>query len=207
MVNQHHRFSRFAFTMIELIFAIVIIAISVISLPMMTQATSKGIDSSLVQEAIFAASAELMGASAGYWDANSTLDAGMTSMSKVINIGNPQCENNASSNRFRLRPGHIPQPKHRRCLDNLAAPAANTPNVALPNLDNAVKNNVLTFTNTATNAAGYKRAYTTTVGVANTGNVKIVTATIRDGVSSKTLVVLQMQSANIGEVEYHHRNF
>jgi prepilin-type N-terminal cleavage/methylation domain-containing protein len=50
---------RLAFTMIELIFAIVIIAISVMSLPMMTQVTSAGIERNLVQEAIFASVAEI----------------------------------------------------------------------------------------------------------------------------------------------------
>ncbi len=49
------RFRR-AFTLIELIFAIVIIAISVISLPMMTQVTSSGVAGNLeTQEAIFKA--------------------------------------------------------------------------------------------------------------------------------------------------------
>ena len=47
---------RQAFTLIELIFAIVIIAISVVSLPMMTQATSSGVFSNLeTQEAILKA--------------------------------------------------------------------------------------------------------------------------------------------------------
>ncbi|MEA2072664.1 MAG: prepilin-type N-terminal cleavage/methylation domain-containing protein [Campylobacterota bacterium] len=45
-----------AFTLIELIFAIVIIAISVISLPTMTDATSSGVAKNVeVQEAIFKA--------------------------------------------------------------------------------------------------------------------------------------------------------
>lgn len=47
---------RTAFTLIELIFAIVIIAISVVSLPMLSQATSSGVGKNLeTQEAIFKA--------------------------------------------------------------------------------------------------------------------------------------------------------
>ena len=47
---------RLAFTMIELIFAIVIIAITVVSLPMMTQVTASGASDNLeAQEAIFKA--------------------------------------------------------------------------------------------------------------------------------------------------------
>ena len=53
MVRTSSTSKRFGFTMIELIFAIVIIAISVMSLPMMTQVTNKGLEESLVQEAIF----------------------------------------------------------------------------------------------------------------------------------------------------------
>jgi len=48
--------NRLAFTMIELIFAIVIIAITVVSMPMMTQVTSSGASKNLeLQEAIYKA--------------------------------------------------------------------------------------------------------------------------------------------------------
>ncbi|WP_366755894.1 type II secretion system protein [Sulfurimonas sp.] len=50
---------KYAFTLIELIFAIVIIGISVMSLPMLTQVTSSAIEKNLVQEAIFASVAEI----------------------------------------------------------------------------------------------------------------------------------------------------
>ena len=47
---------RFGFSMIELIFAIVIVAVAVMSLPMMTQVTSKGSERNLkADEAIFEA--------------------------------------------------------------------------------------------------------------------------------------------------------
>ena len=52
----HAKNLRAAFSMIELVFAIVIIAISALSLPMMTQATSLGVYKNLeTQEAIFKA--------------------------------------------------------------------------------------------------------------------------------------------------------
>jgi len=78
----NHR-KRFAFTMIELIFAIVIIAISVMSLPMMAVVTQRGMENNIVQEAIFAASAELMGATSGYWDENSMQDINVSHLSRV----------------------------------------------------------------------------------------------------------------------------
>jgi len=60
-----------AFTLIELIFAIVIIAITVVSLPMMTQVISKGIEKNLLQEAIFAGAAVLNESVSAKWDENS----------------------------------------------------------------------------------------------------------------------------------------
>lgn len=59
------------FTFIELIFAIVIIGISILSLPMIVQETSKGIEKNLVQEAILLASADTIRAMSGMWDENS----------------------------------------------------------------------------------------------------------------------------------------
>jgi len=78
---------RAAFTLIELIFAIVIIAISVISLPMMSQTVAKGIDANIVQEAIFAAATELNEAVTAHWDEASMEVNTTTSFAKVINPG------------------------------------------------------------------------------------------------------------------------
>ena len=81
--------NRSAFTMIELIFAIVIIAISVLSLPMMNQVISKNIEGSIVQEAIFAASAELNQVVSYYWDENSM--EGTATLSRVVHVVSSIC--------------------------------------------------------------------------------------------------------------------
>lgn len=60
-----------AFTLIELVFAIVIIGISVLSLPMMNQVIANNIDKSLAQEAILIASTDITKIIAGPWDENS----------------------------------------------------------------------------------------------------------------------------------------
>lgn len=66
---------RSAFTLIELIFAIVIIAITVLSVPMMLQINSRGVQAGIDQEAVFAASAKLMQTLAYPWDEySSTVD-------------------------------------------------------------------------------------------------------------------------------------
>jgi len=200
--------SRFAFSMIELIFAIVIIAISVMSLPMMTQATAKGIDQNLVQEAIFAAATELNQAVTFHWDANSYNNANPNSLSRVINIS---ADCNAAT---KLRPGHINQPLHRRCLDDTTiAVSADTNDTTLTNLNNAAHASQNIFTDTTLNAAGYKKAYNSTVTVVSNAdfnganpNIKKITISVNDA-SGNLVTSLYTYSANIGEVDYYKRSY
>ncbi len=198
---------RHAFTLIELIFAIVVMSIVVMSLPIMMQTTSKAIEDNIVQEAIFAASAELMGATTFYWDLNSTADFNLSNLARVIDM-NGDCENNNSSTRHRLRPGHIEQPFHRRCLDSTGNTRADANSTDFPNLDNAVHPNQEIFTDDITQATGYKKRYRSTMEMSypNNGNVKQLTSTITD-VNGNTLTVLRTFCANIGEVEYYKRRF
>jgi len=200
--------SRLAFTMIELIFAIVIIAISVLSLPMMMQVTQKGIESSLVQEAIFAASAELMGASAGYWDENSMEDIDISYIARVIDIASSPCDNNISSDRYRLRVGHIQQPYHRRCLDSNSTSASNSSGGTVISLNDSVKNKVNIFIDNTNDASGYKTTYISELNVTQSSSdadIKLIEANIYDDDNSTLLVKLRMQSANIGEIDYYKR--
>jgi len=194
--------NRFAFTLIELIFAIVIISIAVISLPMMVQITSKGIEESLVQEAIFAASAELMGATSGYWDENSMQDINKSHLSRVINLA-------GDCNDDKLRPGHIRQPLHRRCLDEdtTVAHDSETPIGALDVFDlNDAAITQIMFTDEDKEAEGYKDTYTSSIDVNRTDNIKIITSTIKNS-KDIDIVILRTQSANIGEIDYYKRRF
>jgi len=203
VVKRAKQTNRRAFTLIELVFAIVVISIAVVTLPMMIQVNNKGIEDSMVQEAIFAASAELMGASAGYWDANSMADNAVSNLSRVIDIG-ATCENNSSSVRHRLRPGHIAQPFHRRCLESNAIIAINAADANFSNLNNAVHGSQLMFTDDATNATGYKNEYDSLVSVVQNGNIKDISITVTDS-DGDIVTMLRMQSANIGEIDYYKR--
>lgn len=202
-----------AFTLIELIFAIIIMSIVVMSLPIMMKTTSDAIENNLVQEAIFAASAELMGATTFDWDLNSMQDFTLSNFSRVIDIdGN--CENNSSSTRYRLKPGHIEQPFHRRCLDNPATGVADTNSTLFPNLDNSIKNNIDIFVNPNPENKGYKKSYTVTVAIAKNdingsanNNMKAITATIRNPDDNSIMTSLTTYCANIGEVDYYKRRF
>ncbi len=208
------RVQRYAFTLIELIFAIVIISIAVVSLPMMTQATSKAVENNIVQEAIFSASAELFGATAGYWDKNSAEDIenNKTSLSRVIDL-NGDCDSN------RLRPGHINQSYHRKCLDSNTTTAADINDSVYKNLDNAehldnAGNSVYedifldtTGATTASSASGYKTIYQSKVDVNRNDNNKTITIYIKPkGVADNDFIVkLKLISTNIGEIDYYKR--
>jgi len=200
---------RVAFTMIELIFAIVIIGITVISLPMMTQATSKGIEDNLVQEAIFAASAELNLAVTAHWDENSIEPGSTDTLARVINTG-------FCNNITKLRPGHISQPLHRRCLDSSTTPIASSNTGAVDALEDAAHGSKNIFTTTITDQAGYKKKYKSIVTVtpsaifdeASNQNMKKITVTIYDTkIPPNIVTVLNTYSANIGEVDYYKRSY
>ncbi len=202
---------RAAFTLIELIFAIVIIAISVISLPMMSQTISEGIDANIVQEAIFASATELNEAVTAHWDEASMEANTTTSFAKVINHGD--CNSTQTSDRYRLRPGHILQPLHRSCLNDLTITAynSNTDN-NIDSLDDMDLEDNLTVG--TVDEEGYKDVYRSDVAVdinatfgptVNSQNIKSIVSTVtKDGV---TIVVLRTYSANIGEVDYYKRNY
>ena len=198
--------NRTAFTMIELVFAIVIIAISVLSLPMISQVTSSNIEKSFAQEAIFAASAEMNHALSYPWDIYSKDD--IYGLSKVIPTSASDC--NTSGNPQRA--GHV----SRMCLNeyNSSIPGAIDASGVLSIDGSRITDENLTESGTITDGSGYKSDYNMTVDVdfANFGNIvssdkemKEVIVTIQK--DSASYVQLRSYSANIGEVEPLKRQF
>jgi len=211
---------RFAFTMIELIFAIVIIAVSVMSLPMMTQITSKSIDDSLVQEAIFAAVAGLNEARTYRWDELSMYDRNTTSgdpeFARVVHTGNANdCTIvGTPPTSFNRRVGHI----NRKCISDLSG---------RPSTNNAIGDSLheaahgaesIYIVGATTSAAGYKKLYNSTLDVnlnASFGipadnpnsNMKELVIEILDASDNSTIVQLKAYSANIGEVRYRWNGY
>lgn len=198
---------RCAFTFIELIFAIVIIAITIISLPMMNQAISKGIDENLVQEAVFASETILSEASTYAWDENSLADVNLSSYSRIINFHN---ECNATTQQ---RQGNI----HRRCLSNLTIGLDSSTGGQLYAIDPNNFNNQLYYTPSGSSvggASGYKKTdYNTSLsittpvafGTAPTDDMKKLSVQVTDNSNGNTIVKLSTYIANIGEVPYYHK--
>jgi len=74
-----------AFTMIELIFAILIISISMLTLPAMMRVDAKNQEASLYQEGIMLTTTKIAQALTFYWDVNSQPLAGAATTSLVLN--------------------------------------------------------------------------------------------------------------------------
>jgi prepilin-type N-terminal cleavage/methylation domain-containing protein len=163
---------RQAFTLIELIFAIVIVAIIVLSIPMMTQATSKSSEGSISQEAVFAASAKLMQTLSFPWDENSSdieqILEGATVLSGVVKI--PGGTASLDFNDTVCRPGLIA----RRCRTDEQGREVNVSNLgddyptpsSMHALIRGLDDSNGTSTIIATSSEGYKNRYTlvTTIG-------------------------------------------
>lgn len=214
--KDHSPLNKGAFTLIELIFAIVVIAISVMSLPMMIQTTSKGIESNIVQEAIFATGAILNESTTYYWDSHSMDDALTTSngYSRVVNTGG--CLGGGVPYQ---RVGHI----NRQCLDdNTTTPNAIGNSTSIEWAEH-IYNNIKILTATA-GTATYKDEYSATVAVkscsvagtcvqfgdgtsASNNNLKEIDIDITPTGSAKVLVKLRAYVANIGEVAPESRIF
>ena len=218
---RKHKLHRLAFTMIELIFAIVVIAISVMSLPMMTQVTSSAIEGNLVQEAIFSSVAEINMATTYVWDENSLIDDNESStidndLSRVINTTPGDCLQTGvfvGTIEILRKVGHVT----RRCIDNnLTVRYAATD--YLDALEAAEHNYSTIYIGDSTTVAGYKQNYNSELIVTScdTGNcmqfgqevnnigLKEVQVTIQND-ANETVTLIRTYSANIGEVAYENR--
>lgn len=215
-VNQTR--GRAAFTLIELIFAMVVISVSVMSLPMMTQVNSEGIEGNLVQEAIFASVSEINVATSGMWDDESIGGILCSSLlSNVVNTSNSTCTGVGA---IIKRPGHV----NRKCLDadiNTNITTAAQTNVCDSSLEffkHDYANIYIDNTDDsqgATSAAGYKVKYMSKLEVnlcstdthiqfgntADNPDMKEIVVTIANE-DNETVTLLRTYATNIGEVDY-----
>lgn len=218
---------RFAFTLIELIFAIVIIGITVAAVPQMMFSNSRSVERGLMREAVFLASAEANRMLAFQWD-TASVDASLT-YARILDTGL-----SSSTNRVCFNPqdhdvdagmalpcstapyltgvfpsGGIPYDKHRRFYNTVTVPADNG---LIGGQADVVK--PLDLINTH----GYKKSYSIGIqsGYANqpfgsafsgaASDVKMVQITVTDTtVAGGDSVVLRTYAYNIGEIGYAKR--
>ena len=228
-----HLKMRRAFTMIELIFAIVVIGVTLLTVPMMIETNNKALERNLAQEAIFLAAALLSVESTNAWDANSIVATGNADdyvLAKILDVGQP----NTTYGRMvlgvapalittNIRRGGVMADKHRQFFDFNAT--AGAPNGGLtPPAQVGTINYVLPIDNAVASATDYKEAYNNTAksqyvadgsngvdvfSTAATGvsNLKMIEVTVPLTNSDAQQVVLRAYMANIGESDYLKRSF
>ena len=213
--------------MIELIFAIVVIGVTLLTVPLMIQTNNTAMERNLAQEAIFLAAALLSIESTNAWDVNSIdttinpLNTNDYVLAKILDVG-------AVNSRYgrvavggintNMRQGGVLADKHRQFFDFNVITGFTTPaqgaapvGYALP-IDAAVAS-----------AADYKEVYGNnavsqyvadgsngtdlfTTVASGVSNLKMVQITLPVSNSSQT-VVLRTYTANIGESDYAKRSF
>lgn len=181
---------------------------------MMNQAISKGIDSNLLQEAIFAAATELNEVTTTQWDEASIDTNTSTTISQVINLDGT-CENNNSKERYRLKVGHILEPLHRKCLNNLTqAELDSNTTAAVDAVEDKAHGYTNIFLNLTPGQEGYKQNFTSSLTVnydpifdgAVRPNMKIITITVKDE-KNNIVTSLFTYVANIGGIDYYKRTY
>jgi len=218
---------RGAFSMIEMVFAIVIIGITVAGVSQMMTRSGNTMEGAFSQEAVFLASMEGAKIFSHRWDANSMDNSTDLSYSKILDTGvsgyRRTCIDTTTEGRTQtsgacggadeilsvLRLGGIAQDKHRRFHSDWTTPAGGTPD-GIPDGNHDLN---------VTDANGYKHEYriATTSGFATarfgtgtggTSDIKVSEVSVQDkGNGFAELVKMRIYSYNIGEIDYAKRIF
>ncbi|WP_373033679.1 type II secretion system protein [Sulfurovum sp.] len=224
--NRLRCFVRSGFTMIELIFAIVVIAVVMLTIPMMIGVNNKSLEGSAAQEAIFLVSAVLSETTTWVWDDNSIVgNDGGYSISKILDVGAIGSTYGRTDVNSSIRVGGLNEDLHRGFFDyNLSNTTQHAP--ALANgLTETLPHDIA---NSVAGIGGYKSSYTITAtrqyvsdtlaspfvfnantAPGNQSNLKMtevqITATV-DGVN-QVIAKLRAYTCNIGEIDYAKRRF
>jgi len=207
-----------AFTMIEMIFAIVLIALVVVAVPQIMSRNVQTIEGNRAQEAVFLASAAAKRILSFRWDANSQ-DQNVTSASelaysKVLDIPgvtsrvSVTVDGNVSV--LPLRIGHIRQEKHRRFHSNVTVPAGTASStsfeddVTITSLQGA---NAFKFNYGLTTNVIYTSTFGSTSDAGAYTNTKMATINVTNNDTGQTDVIMRVFAFNIGETDIAKRTF
>jgi len=215
-------FVREAFTMIELIYAIVVIAVVTLTIPMMIQVNNKGLEGNVAGEAIFLISSVLSEATTLVWDNRSIPGgAGATTivLSKILDVPAGNAAYTRPGGNATIRIGGLDQDLHRQFFAVVTTPLEAT---GINNVGNS-------FDSTATGEQfGLKNSYDikvtrtyvadapgafvfSTVPSAVQTNVKMTEVEVKadlDGDGTKEIIsVLRAYTCNIGEIDFAKRRF
>ncbi len=221
---------RKAFTMIELIFAIVLISVVVLTIPTMIAVNNKALEGNAAQEAIFLVSAVLSEATTLLWDNNSLGGtATAVSLSKILDVNG---SGDVNYNRWNqsigiydlnstLRKGSIDEDLHRQFFSNDGTPhrpaqSGTVPFIITESFNDSAVGQQLGLKNQYAIVASRifvddnvtNFAFTTTPAGKQT-NIKMTQVEINATIDGTNVVVsrLRAYTCNIGEVDYAKRRF
>lgn len=206
---------RKAFSLIEMIFAIVLIAIVVVAVPQMLSQNVKAVEGNRAQEAVFLSSAAAKKLLSYRWDANSK-DTNVTSeldYAKILDINaTPGTSERVTETIggtnviLPLRAGNIKEAKHRRFHSVVTYPAgANfNGNVSLASLQGA---DAFKFNYTMNVNVNFVNGFGDTTIAGGATNTKMALIQINNADTGKTDVVMRIYAFNIGETDYAKRTF
>ncbi len=119
---------RAGFSLIELVLAIVIIAISLMTIPLMLAQSGNNNSFAMAQETIFAARTKMGNILTHQWDASSTENNGSITYIRVLDVaaGDLELERNASTQDDNRRKGHVASDFRRRFHDGNTTAAGMT---------------------------------------------------------------------------------
>ena len=207
---------RSAFTMIELIYAIVVIGVTVLTVPLMIQTNNQGLEESVHQEAVFLVSSVLSITTTLVWDNRSVVStpgADNYVLAKMLDIQDGSNYDRLDINST-LRIGGLNQDMHRQFFDYNGSyiTPAQTGTVTLD----------ATIDASAASQLGFKEIYNvratrsyvddtygadlSTAVVGGQTNLKMTTLEIY-GENGDLISKLRAFTANIGEVDFARRDF
>ena len=226
--NRVSFFMRSAFTMIELIFAIVVLAVVMLTIPMMIGVNNKALEGNIAQEAIFLVSAVLSETTTLVWDENSLVgtDADGYSISKILDVTSATSGTtyNRTDVNSSIRTGGLNEDLHRSFDSNTTTPLLG--NGEQDYLDHDIDNSLA-------NSEGYKSKFTIVArrqyvtdtphagtiadpfvfdapgSLQNQSNIKMTQVEINATIDGNNLVIARLRAytCNIGEIDYAKRRF
>ncbi|WP_345987502.1 hypothetical protein WCX18_10290 [Sulfurimonas sp. HSL1-2] len=149
-------------TMIELIFAIVLIGIAIAGVPRMIERNTKSLEGNIVDEAVFAVSAKAAQLLSFRWDPNSQNAGDLLSHSKILDVAG---SGNLSRTNSIFRIGGIAENAHRRFHSAATSPASTV-------LNDMTTGSALTFLTGGdpTSSSAYKKDYRLNVAISFVGD-------------------------------------
>lgn len=208
-----------AFTMIEMIFAIVLIGIIVAAVPEILTRNAQTVEGNRAQEAVFLASAAANRLMSYNWDSNSK-DTNLTVSSnldyaKVLDVNQSPAASERQSVSvgtatvsLPIRNGHIPQDKHRRFHSVYTPPATASPlGIAITLNDTTLGADAFKFGYALNITGGYASAFGATTTSGTVSNIKMAIIDIDNTTTGVTDVKMRIYAFNIGEIDYAKRTF